>query len=160
MMPASRMCGSQRAFWSGVPWASSVGPDEVHADPSDELGRPGSGQLLGDHVVLDRPAATPAELLRPGDADPPSARELGLPLPTERHLLGEVVEVRRQADAVLPRQVLAQPGPALAAQRFLGGGGGEVHAGAERTQPSFRSGSRLHGNPGDDQNGGLGVSGR
>ena len=95
-------------------------PDEVHADAADQLRRPGAGELLGDDVVADRAGVAPAVLLGPGDADPPAGRELGLPLPPERDLVGEVVEAGREALAVLPRQVLAQPRAALVAQRALG----------------------------------------
>ena len=121
------MRGSQRAFCSGVPCASSVGPDEVHADAADELRRPGAGELLGDDVVLDRTAAAPAVLLRPRDADEPTARELRLPRAPERDLVGEVVEARRQALAVLPREVRAQPVAHLVAQCGFRGSRAQVH---------------------------------
>src|SRR5205823_5982168 len=36
--------------------------DEVHADPTDQLGRPGARELLGHDEVLDRAGAAPAVL--------------------------------------------------------------------------------------------------
>ena len=101
--------------------------DQVDADAADELRRAAAGELLGDDVVLDGTAAATAVLLGPGHAHPAAARELRLPLTPERDLLGEVVEAGRQALAVLPREVRAQPAADLVAQREFGGGGGEVH---------------------------------
>ena len=101
--------------------------DQVDADAADELRRAAAGELLGDDVVLDGTAAATAVLLGPGHAHPAAARELRLPLTPERDLLGEVVEPGRQALAVLPREVRAQPAADLVAQREFGGGGGEVH---------------------------------
>ena len=45
---------------SGVPWANSVGPDQVDADAADQLGRPGAGQLLVDHDEVLGGAEPPA----------------------------------------------------------------------------------------------------
>jgi hypothetical protein len=85
------------------------GPDEVHADAADELRSAGPRELLGHDVVLYGAATATAVLPGPRDADEPAARELRLPPATERDLLGQVVETRRQALAVLPRKVRAQP---------------------------------------------------
>ena len=104
-------------------------PDEVDADATDELGRAGASELLGDDEVLDRSDAATAVLLGPRHADPAARGELRLPLASERDLVGEVVEAGRQPLAVLPRQVVAQPGAHLVAQARLLGGRGEVHAG-------------------------------
>ena len=93
------------------------GPDEVDADAADELGRACAGELLDDDEVLDRAGAAPAVLLGPRDADPAALGELALPLAPERDLVGEVVEPRRQALAVLPGQVGPQPVAHLGAQR-------------------------------------------
>ena len=87
------------------------GPDQVDADAADQLGRPGPGQLLDHDVVLERAQAAAAVLLGPGDADPAVGGQLGLPAPPERDRLGQVVEARREPDAVGPGQVLHQPGP-------------------------------------------------
>ena len=78
--------------------------DEVDADAADELRRARPRELLGDDVVLDRARAAAAVLLA-ASATPtqPAARELRLPRAPERDLVGEVVEARRQALAVLPR---------------------------------------------------------
>ena len=125
---ASRIFGSQRAFCSSVPCASSVGPTRLTPMRPTSSGARAARQLLGDDVVLDRARAAPAVLLAATPTPTqPAARELRLPLAPERDLLGEVVEARRQALAVLPRQVRAQPGADLVAERVLGGGGGEVH---------------------------------
>ena len=103
------------------------GPGQVHSDAPDELGCARPRQLLLDDEVLGRAQPAAAVLRRPRDADPAAARQGALPLPQERDLGLQVVEPRRQADAVLPRQVRLQPRPHLLAQRLLLGGGGEVH---------------------------------
>ena len=136
------MSGSQRCFCSGVPWASSVGPDEVDADAADELGRPGPRQLLGHDVVLDRrrrrARRTPRASATPTQR--PSA-SLRLPLAPERDLLGEVVEAGRQPLAVLPRQVGPQPVAHLGAQRRLVNGPSCASATSRSATPVARSSS-------------------
>src|SRR5262249_30137113 len=84
-------------------------PAGVPADPPDEPGGARPRQLLGHDEVLARARAATAVLLGPGDAHPPPFGELRLPVAPERDFLAEIVEVGREALAVLPRQVLAQP---------------------------------------------------
>src|SRR5262249_21293757 len=98
-------------------------PDEVHADPPDELRSARPRQLLGHDEVLYRARAATAVLLGPGDAHPPPAHAppppwggLRLPVAPERDFLAEIVEVGREALAVVPRQVLAQPRAHLGAK--------------------------------------------
>ena len=102
-----------------VPWAMSVGRGQVDADAADDLGRPGPGQLLLHDVVLDRPGAAAAVLGRPRHPDQAGRGQLGLPLATEGHLVGQVVVLGRQPDAPLPRQVGPQPGPHLGPELLL-----------------------------------------
>ena len=103
------------------------GPHQVDRDPAHKFRRSGPRQLLLHDVVLGRAGAAPAELGRPGHADPPARGQAGLPLPQERHLLGQVLEAGREPRAVLPGQVVAQPPAQLGAELLLGGGGGQVH---------------------------------
>src|SRR6185312_388276 len=101
--------------------------DEIDADATDQLRRPGPGQLLDDDVVLQCPEAAPAVRLGPGDAHPARRGQGTLPAPSERDRLGEVVEPWWEADAVGPREVFPQPGPERVAQHLLLGGGAEIH---------------------------------
>src|SRR5262249_59042103 len=95
-------------------------PDEVHADPSDQLRGARPRQLLGDDEVLDRARSPPAELGGPRHTDPQTLAELRLPVAPERDLVGQVVEMRGKTFAVLPREVLAQPGAHFGAEFRLG----------------------------------------
>ena len=118
--PRVRIFGSQCGLLLGRATGEDRRPDQVHADATDELRRTGAGQLLGDDVVADGPRVAPAVLLGQATPTQPADGEPGLPLPAERDLVGEIVEAGREALAVLPGQVLAQPCPALVAQRGFG----------------------------------------
>ncbi len=108
--------------------AEQCGSDEVHANAADELRCPRPRELFGDDVVLDRAATATAVLLGPSHTDEPTARELRLPRSTERHLFSEFVEAGRQALAVLPWEIGAQPLAHFVAQSCFLGSRAEVHA--------------------------------
>ncbi len=90
------------------------------------------GQLFLHDEVVQRAGAAPAVLGRPGHTDEASCRELGLPRAQVRDLFTEVVEPWREPLAVLPRQVLVQPGATLGAELVLFGCGRQVHEGPDR----------------------------
>jgi hypothetical protein len=100
---------------------------QVDAYPTDELGRPGPGQLLLDHEVLARAEAPSAVDRGPGDPDPSGAGQVGLPPASEGDFLGQVLEARGKPHAVLPGEVLAQPGAEFMAEPFLVRRGCQVH---------------------------------
>ena len=103
------------------------GGGEVEADAAHHLGGPRPGQLLLDDEVLGRSGAPSPVRFGPGHADPAAGGEGGLPGAQERHLLAEVLESGREPAAVLPREVLHQPGAHLSSERFLFRRGAEVH---------------------------------
>src|SRR4029453_7363118 len=65
------------------------GPNEVHADAVDDLGRPCGGDLLLEDVVLDHRGAAAALVARPVNAHPASAGELALPVAPAPRLVGQ-----------------------------------------------------------------------
>ena len=103
------------------------GGGQVEPDPAHHLGGPRPGQLLLDDEVLGRPGAAPAVRFGPGHADPAAGGQRGLPGTEERHLLAEVVEAGREALAVLPGEVVHEPGADLPPERVLFRRGAEVH---------------------------------
>ena len=106
------------------------GTDEIDPDAADEFGSAGACELLGDDVVADGAAGAAAVFLRPGDADPTTARELALPITSEGDLVGQVVEVRWEALAVFPWEIRAEPFSTLLAELRFGGIRRQVHGGA------------------------------
>jgi hypothetical protein len=103
------------------------GAGQVDADTTDELGGPGPGQLLLDDEVLARSEPAPAVGGGPCHAHPPRRGQVRLPAPPEGDLLAQVGEAGREADAVLPGKVLAEPGAELSAEVFLVRRGRQVH---------------------------------
>ena len=95
------------------------GTGEIDADASDQLGCPCARQLFLDDVVLGRSRPPATVFLGPRDTDPTARGELGLPRAEERDLFVEFGESGRQADAVLPGQVGAQPLTQLATEGVL-----------------------------------------
>src|SRR5947208_507480 len=104
-------------------------PDQVHADPVDDLGRARGGDLLLEDVVLDDRGAAPTVLARPVDADPAALVQLPLPAAQEGDLVGEGRVLGGRRD------VRAEPFAQLGAEGLLGGREGEIH---ERTCPRGR----------------------
>src|SRR5438552_682932 len=96
-------------------------PDQVDADPVDDLGCAGGGELLLEDVVLDHRGAAPAVLARPVDADPAAVVQLPLPGAEEGDLVGEGRVLRRG------RPIRAEPRAQLGAAGLLGGAEREIH---------------------------------
>src|SRR5207248_11731964 len=114
-------------------------PDEIHADPADQLWCPGASELLGHDEMLDRTGAATAVFLGPRDTDPSAFGQLRLPVAAERDLRGQIIEVRREALPVFPREVLAQPRAHLGAQLRFGFRRLEVHSCRRVPAPALAS---------------------
>ncbi len=111
----------------GCAMSQQGGADEVDADPSHQLRRSGTRQLLLHDVVVQRAETAAAVCLGPGHADEAGRGELRLPVAQEGDLLGQVVEERWQPDPVLPRQLGFEPPTALGAELLLLLRGRQVH---------------------------------
>ncbi len=117
----SRIDGSQRAFCSSVPCASSVGPARLM--PTRLIGcnaRERAYSML-KIATSTGDAPRPPYACRPVDTDPPIGREARLPAPAELDLVGDVLEPRRDLD------VVAEPGADLEREGELVGGEREIH---------------------------------
>ena len=112
-----RIRESQRCLLLLAAAGEQRGGGQVEPDAAHHLRGPRPGQLLLDDEVLGGPGAPTPERLRPGHADPAAGGEGGLPGAQESHLFAEVLEPGREALAVLPREVVHEPGADLSSER-------------------------------------------
>jgi hypothetical protein len=103
------------------------GGGQVETDTPHHFGGPRPGQLLLDDEVLGGTGAAAPVRRGPGHAYPAAGGQRGLPGAEKCDFLGEVLESGRKAAAVLPGEVVHEPGADLFSERVLFRRGGEVH---------------------------------
>ena len=119
LLAAVGMAGSQRAFCSSVPWASSVGPARFTPMRPTSSGARARASSSCTTKFSAGPEVAAAVGGRPCHRHPARAGQVRLPPTAEGDLLAEVVEARGQTHPVLPWQVAAEPLPQLAAEVLL-----------------------------------------